>query len=424
MTRLRTINPAELTALDRAPVDAATLAAAAGIVAEVSRDGEAAVRRYGERFDELAPGAPLLIERPALMSALDSIDRQQRALLERSATRIERFARAQRDALRDVEVSIEGGRAGHRGAPVERAGCYAPGGRYPLPSSVLMTAVTARVAGVSSITVATPHPGPIMLAAAAIAGADAVLRVGGAYAIAALAYGAGPLDAVDVIAGPGNRWVTAGKQLVCGQVGIDMLAGPSELVVLADDSADATLIAADLLAQAEHDPDAVPILVTIDRELAERVNSALSAQLGRLPEQPRAVAARALRNGFTVMCASIVEAIDACDRLAPEHLQLMTRDAEQLAPRMSHYGALFVGAAAGEVLGDYGAGPNHVLPTGGSARFYGGLSVLAFLRVRTWMQLDAASAADLACDASALARIEGLHAHAEAAERRLTLLTQ
>jgi len=402
---------------DREPVDSETLARAARIVDDVRVHGDEAVIRYAQEHDALLEGEPLLVERPELERALDAVSAEDRALLERTAARIRRFAEAQRTGLEPVTVPIDGGRAGHLVAPVERAGCYAPGGGYPLPSSVLMTAVTARVAGVSRVIVASPRPRPIMLAAAAVAGADAFLRAGGAHAIAALAHGTATVPSVDVIAGPGNRWVTAAKKLVSGRVGIDMLAGPSELVVLADSSADPALVAADLLAQAEHAEDALPILVTHEPQVAEEVSREVAHQLETLPTA--AVARVAIAAGFTVLCATEEECFAACDRLAPEHLEVMTRDSELASRRLSHYGALFIGAGSAEVLGDYGAGPNHTLPTGGSARYTGGLSVLTFLRVRTWMRLDDRPASrGLAADAAALARIEGLEAHARAADRR------
>jgi phosphoribosyl-ATP pyrophosphohydrolase/phosphoribosyl-AMP cyclohydrolase/histidinol dehydrogenase len=317
-----------------------------------------------------------------------------------------------------VTIPVPGGTAGHWIAPLERAGCYAPGGRYPLPSSVLMTAVTARTAGVKEIWVASPKPGAMTLAAAAIAGVDGVLAAGGAHAIAALAFGVGPVPASDIVVGPGNRYVTAAKQLVAARVAIDMLAGPSELVVFADASAAPAVVAADLLAQAEHDPEALPILVTFDRGLPVRVEAELGRQLASLPTAD--VARQALENGGVVLVANLEEGIAACDALAPEHLELLLGGAPEVAPRFTHFGAIFVGGAAGEVLGDYGAGPNHVLPTGGTARSMGGLSVYTFLRVRTWLRIDDGVAArPLIEDAAWFGRVEGLEAHARSAERRL-----
>jgi phosphoribosyl-ATP pyrophosphohydrolase/phosphoribosyl-AMP cyclohydrolase/histidinol dehydrogenase len=394
------------------------LAVAAPIVEDVRRRGAAALREHAERFGEVGPSDSLIVERPALKRALHSLGATDRERLIRVADRIRAFADAQRRSLSEVTVPVPGGMAGQSVAPVGRAGCYAPGGRYPLPSSVLMTAVTARVAGVPEVWVASPRPGQLILAAAAVAGADAVLVAGGAQAIAALAYGAGPVPACDVVVGPGNRYVTAAKQVVAGAVGIDLLAGPSELVVFADRTADPGLVAADLLAQAEHDPDAVPVLVALDPDLPARIEKELTHQLSDLPTAE--VARAALSNGGVVAVNSLEAGIAACDAIAPEHLELLLAEAEAVAPRLAHYGALFIGG--GQVLGDYGAGPSHVLPTGGSARWAGGLSVFAFLRVRTWLRVDDRGAArGLAEDASWFGRAEGLEAHARAAERRLPL---
>ena len=409
---------AELRRRRAAAVPAEALAVAAPIVEAVRLGGEAALREYAERFGDVAAGAALFLPRSALEVALRDLPASDRGRLERVAERIRRFAEAQRHALSVVTLTVPGGAAGHWIAPLERAGCYAPGGRYPLPSSVLMTAVTARAAGVREIWVASPKPGPVTLAAAAIAGADGVLAAGGAHAIAALAFGAGPVPPCDVVVGPGNRYVTAAKQIVAGRVAIDMLAGPSELVVFADATASPAIIAADLLAQAEHDPDAVPVLVTLDHTHPDRVETELARQLGDLPTA--GVARMALANGGVVVVANVDEGIAVCDALAPEHLELCLGDAAAVAPRLEHFGALFIGAGSAEVLGDYGAGPNHVLPTAGTARSQGGLSVYTFLRVRTWLRIDdPATARPLVEDAAWFGRIEGLEAHARSAERRL-----
>lgn len=391
---------------------------AAAIVGDVRARGAVALREHAERLGDVAPGAPLILPRAALTSALAALEPGDRRRLERIADRIRAFAREQRAALRPCDMMIPGGRAGHLIAPVERAGCYAPGGRYPLPSSVLMTALTARVAGVTEVWVASPRPAPITLAAAALAKVDGFLAVGGAQAIAALAWGAGPVPPCDAVVGPGNAYVTAAKQLVAGRVAIDTLAGPSELVVLADETADPGTVAADLLAQAEHDPEAVPILVSVGAAIAEEVSAELVRQLQTLPTA--AIARAALANGGAVVVRDLDEGLAACDILAPEHLELHVADAGCLVPRLRHYGALFVGTGAAEVLGDYGAGPNHVLPTGRATRFAGGLSVLTFLRVRTWLAIDDPDGArELVEDAAWLGRLEGLEAHARSAERRL-----
>jgi phosphoribosyl-ATP pyrophosphohydrolase/phosphoribosyl-AMP cyclohydrolase/histidinol dehydrogenase len=415
---LRRLSAGEVMLGRRVPVDPETLAAAAEIVEDVRLRGEAAVLEHAERLGDLAPGDKAYYTQPDLRDALDAIAPEDNALLERTAQRLRVFALAQRSSLVDTAIAIPGGRAGHRVTPIATAGCYAPGGRFPLPSSVLMTAVTAQAAGVRTVWVASPRPTALTLAAAAISEAHGLLAVGGAQAIAALAFGAGPVPACDVVVGPGNRWVTAAKQLVAGFVAIDMLAGPSELLVIADAQADPSLIAADLLAQAEHDPDAFPALISLDAGLVDTVEREMERQLADLPAAD--VARTALSNGFAVLVASLDEALDLANALAPEHLELDVAGAEQAAQRLHNYGSLFIGLHSAEVLGDYGAGPNHVLPTGGTARYTGGLSVLTFLKVATWLQIDdPEAAAELTRDALSLARHEGLEAHARAAELRL-----
>jgi len=414
---LRRVSPDQCGRERRRAVDPETLRHAGEIVERVHQEGEYAVRHYAERFGERVPGDSLVLNRSDLSVALEAIDASTRALLERVAIRIERFARAQRDAIGKVNIAIPGGRAGHRVLPVENAGCYAPAGRYPLPSSVLMTAVTARVAGCSRVVVASPSTAPVMLAAAAIAGADEYLAVGGSHAVAALAYGFEGFVPCDVIAGPGNKWVTAAKFLVSGEVGIDMLAGPSELLVIADASADAAIVAADLLAQAEHDDDAVPMLVTTSQELAESVEHELVRQLETLPTA--ATARRALANGFRCVASDLDQACELSDRIGAEHVEIMTADTRSVASRLQNAGGIFIGSMSAEVLGDYGAGPNHTLPTGGTARFRAGLSVSTFLRLRTWIEIENAhDAGELFADAEALARIERLESHARSAAVR------
>ncbi len=414
---LREISLDELKTAAPSAVDEATRAGARSIVDSVRSGGEPVLREYATELDGLNPTAPLVLDRAALELAADQLDAPTRQLLERTAARIRTFATAQRGALSALDVTVPGGRAGHEIVPIESAGCYAPGGRYPLPSSVLMTAVTARAAGVRRVVVASPNPSPIVVAAAAIAGADSLLTVGGAQAIAALAHGVkGLSDAVDVIVGPGNRWVTAAKQYVFGDVGIDLPAGPSELVVLADASANPELIAADLLAQAEHDPDARPALITTEAGLLPLVEAALARQLQTL--DTKAVASQALAAGFAAVAPTMDAALEAVDKLAPEHLQLCVEDPDGARLRLKHHGASFLGEGSAEVFGDYGVGPNHVLPTGGAARYSGGLSVFNFLRIRTWLKLD--DPTQVADDVEALARKEHLTSHARAAAARVS----
>jgi histidinol dehydrogenase len=414
---LRRLGVGEIPSVRRQAIDEETLEIARRIVDDVRARGELALREQAERLGDIEPGASPFIQPSSLEAALEALPAAQGELLQRTADRIRRFAEAQRASLSELRVELPGGHAGHWVSPVERAGCYAPGGRFPLPSSVLMTAVTARAAGVGEVWVASPRPTAVTLAAAAVAGVDGLLAAGGAQAIAALTFGAGPLGPADVVVGPGNRFVTAAKQLVSGQVAIDMLAGPSELVVFADASGDAQTIAADLLAQAEHDPEALPALVTTSAALADAVDEALQAQLALLATA--VTASRALEGGFAVVVDSIEEGARVCDRLAPEHLELHLERPDEVAPLCRHWGGLFIGPGAAEVLGDYGAGPNHTLPTGGTARSTGGLSVLHFLRVRTWLRIDdLEGAASLVADAEALAQLEGLAGHAASAHQR------
>ena len=389
MTLLKTIkaNDFQPDAAPR-PLDEATLAAADAIVCGVRDDGREALIEYAKKFDGHVDGQPLLLERDALEAAKARLNADDLALLERVADRVRKFAQAQLDALSELEMEVPGGKAGHSIVPVQRAGCYAPAGRYALPSTVIMTVVPAVVAGCGQVVLATPGTSDLMLAAAAVAGADRVLAVGGAQAVAAMAYGFDGLERCDVIVGPGNRWVTAAKKIVSGDCGIDMLAGPSELVLVGDDSSDPATVAADLLAQAEHDEDARAFLVTTDRDLIQKVVAELEQQLEVLPTA--ATARVALGNGAAVLCDSVEQVIATCNALAPEHLELHCNDSQAVADKIVNAGCMFIGHQSAEVFGDYGVGPNHTLPTAGTARFSAGLNVFTFVRVRTWLKLDAA----------------------------------
>lgn len=418
---MRRIRLEELSEARERARDEEAEAAASRIVSDVAARGEAAVRDWAEKLGELKRDAPLVIERPALEAALASLDRAEREVLERAHGRVEAFAKAQRAALADIDVAVPGGRAGHSFIPVARAGCYAPGGRFPLPSSAIMTATAAKAAGVGSIWCAGPKPAPATLAAAALSGAEGFLAAGGAQGIAALALGAG-VPACDVVVGPGGRYAAAAKRILFGVVGTEAPAGPSELLVVAGEGADPETAAADLLAQAEHDVAAVPAIVVLEGEggaapsFPDELEAALGRQLASLPEPNRGTAAAALGNGWLLLARDEEEAVAAAERFAPEHLELLLPEPRRWAAEIRNAGAVFLGPGSAEVFGDYGAGPNHCLPTGGAARFAAGLSVLAFLRARTWLEMD--EGGELARESAALARIEGLEAHARAAERR------
>lgn len=412
MSPLRRADPGSVPIVRR-PVDSETLRGASAIVEDVRLRGERALREHAERLGDLEPGDEIVLDRRHLEETLESLPDDVRGVLERVTARIRSFAEAQRQSLGDVDIEVSGGRAGHRWIPVASVGAYAPGGRYPLPSSVLMTVTPARVAGVDSVWVASPRPTPVTVAAAAIAGADGLLAVGGAQAIAALAFGT-LSPACDLVVGPGNRWVTAAKKHLYGEIGIDGLAGPSEILVIADESADRELVGADLLAQAEHDDDAVPMLITTSQALADDLDEVIGRQLSDLPTSE--TASRALENGFCLVVGSLPEAVSVSNRIAPEHLALHVDYPSGLVERLRSYGSLFIGSGTAEAFADYGVGPNHVLPTSGGARYQSGLSVLTFLRSPTWLALD--DPGPLVDDTMLLARLEGLEAHARAAQIR------
>lgn len=397
------------------PIDDATIKTAGEIVNSVRSQGITAIQRLAEQFGERIQGQPLLIERDQLEAATARIDSNDLELLKRVAKRIRTFADAQLSCLSELKTPVPGGFAGHTIQPINRVGCYAPAGRFALPSTALMTIVPAVAAGCPSLVLATPNPSDMMLATAFIAGANQVLAIGGAHAVAALAYGFEGFEKVDLIAGPGNRWVTAAKKIVNGDCGIDMLAGPSELVLVADETGKPETIAADLLAQAEHDIDARPFLLTTSREMAELVNAQIQTQLTALPTGK--IAQQAIQNGGAIIVETLQQAVEICNALAPEHLELHCEDAEAIASQIKHAGCIFIGHQSAEVFGDYGVGPNHTLPTAGTARWSGGLNVFTYTRVRTYLQLSNVPDS-LVQDTARLAEIEGLIGHQQASLRR------
>ncbi len=390
------------------------------IVDAVRRRGDAALFAYTKRFDGVALGART-IEVPAaeLAAAEAALAPDVRRALRLAARRITAFHRRQRQgswSFRDAS----GARLGQQVRALDRVGVYIPGGTAAYPSSVLMNVIPAKVAGVGEIIGVTP-PGraeTAVLAAAHIAGIDRLFRVGGAQAVAALAYGTRSVPRVDKICGPGNVWVATAKRLVFGAVDIDMIAGPSEVLIVADGRARPDFVAADLLSQAEHDPLAAAILITPSAALAARVAHALATQLGELSRA--AIARRSLaRYGTAFVTTSLAEAVELANRLAPEHLELAVRRPERWLPKIRHAGAIFLGEHAPEPFGDYLAGPNHVLPTGGSARFSSPLGVYDFIKRSSVIGAGPRTLARLGPTVAKLARLEGLDAHARAVERRL-----
>ena len=390
------------------------------IIADVRARGDAALIEYTERFDGVAPGA-LRVSAEEIEAAAAGIAPELGDALELAAARIEAFHRMQMPG--DVETTDAAGvRLGMRWNALDAVGLYVPGGKAAYPSSVLMNAIPARVAGVARIAMCVPCPGgvlnPLVLAAARRAGVGEVYRVGGAQAVAALAWGTATIAAVDRIVGPGNAYVAEAKRQVFGRVGIDGIAGPSEVVVIADGANDPRHVAVDLLAQAEHDEAAQSILITDDPGFADAVIGAVERELRALPRA--AIAGASWRDhGAVIVVAGMDEAAALCDRLAPEHLQLMVEDPDALFARIRHAGAAFLGRWCPEALGDYVAGPNHVLPTGRTARFASGLSVFDFLKRTTWVGVDRAALSRIGPAAVALADAEGLGAHARSVALRL-----
>ncbi len=392
------------------------------IIADVRARGDAALCEYTERFDgvAVAPGG-LRVSAAEIEAAAAGIAPELGDALELAAARIEAFHRLQMPA--DVETTDAAGvRLGMRWNALDAVGLYVPGGKAAYPSSVLMNAIPARVAGVARIAMCVPCPGgvlaPLVLAAARRAGVSEVYRVGGAQAVAALAWGTATIAAVDRIVGPGNAYVAEAMRLVFGRVGIDGIAGPSEVVVIADRANDARHVAVDLLAQAEHDEAAQSILITDDAGFADAVIAAVERELRALPRAAIAGASWC-DHGAVIVVGAMDEAVALCDRLAPEHLQLMVEDPDALFARIRHAGAAFLGRWCPEALGDYVAGPNHVLPTGRTARFASGLSVFDFLKRTTWVGVDQAALSRVGPAAVALADAEGLAAHARSVALRL-----
>ena len=390
---------------------------AARVIQIVRKEGDAGLGRINTALDGFSPE---LFEVPQseIDAALDELDPTAVSALELAADRVRKF---QERGL-PKSWSDGTGKFGERVTPLKSVAAYVPGGTAPLASTVIMTVVPAKVAGVDEIVITTPAPGdsmphPAILAAARIAGADRVFKLGGAQAIAALAYGTESVPPVDLICGPGNVWVTAAKKLVYGDVGIDGLYGPTETLLIADDSADPRFTAADLIAQAEHDTVAMPVLVALSEGFVEQTEAEIERQLENLPRSETARSAFSNR-GVAVVVTNTDEAIQVANAAAPEHLCILTEDASDLVKNVRNAGGLFVGEWSAEVMADYVAGPSHVMPTAGTARFSSALSARNFVRVMPVLTFDDATFLELSKDAEILAKLEGLHGHAAASEYR------
>ena len=392
------------------------------ILTAVRERGDAALCEFTERFDGFRPD-PVAVPQQQLEQAWKDLPDNLRDALELAHRRISEFHQRQRP--QDIRMEgAHGEQLGRRWRPVQRAGLYVPGGRAAYPSTVLMNAVPARVAGVEQVVICSPagadgQVNPVVLAAAYLAGVHTVMRLGGAQAIAAMAFGTESVPRVDVISGPGNIYVTLAKQAVYGQVGIDSLAGPSEVLVIADHTAKPEQVAADLLAQAEHDPLASSVLITTSHQLADVIGATISEQLETHPR--RDICEASLRDwGLVVVCDDLETCAQLSDSFAPEHLELLVERPEALADRIKHAGAIFLGPWSPEAVGDYLAGPNHTLPTCAAARFSGALSVETFMRHSSMIQFNRAALEATASAVCELAESEGLHSHAESVRKRLS----
>tara|TARA_B110000037_G_C17118750_1_gene504872 strand:+ start:2144 stop:3451 length:1308 start_codon:yes stop_codon:yes gene_type:complete len=399
----------------------------ADIIADVRKRGDAAVTEFTSKFDRLDLSSDKLVfTREEIIGYCSTVPTAERDALELAAERIRAYHAKQlpkdESWIDDAGVSL-----GWRWTPVSAAGLYVPGGLASYPSSVLMNAIPAKVAGVKRLAICVPTPdgiiNPLVLLAAQIAGVDEIYRIGGAQAIAALAYGTETIAPVDKITGPGNAFVAAAKRRVFGKVGIDMIAGPSEILVIADSDNNPTWIATDLLAQAEHDESAQSILITDNEAFGHKVQAEVERQLLTLPR--RNIAGPSWRNfGAIIVVKSLKEAVELSDRIAPEHLELCVADPDELAAKITHAGAIFIGAWTPEAIGDYVGGPNHVLPTARSARFSSGLSVMDFLKRTTLTKMTPMALAKIGPSAEILANSEGLQAHGFSVRARLDKITQ
>jgi histidinol dehydrogenase len=428
ITQLKTSDADFLPQLDRLlaweqSTDSEVVTTVSAILEDVRQRGDAALLEYTAKFDrvEAASAAELELTSDELEAALGAIDDSHRHALEAAADRIRAYAGHQKMESWSY-TEADGTVLGQKVTPMDRAGLYVPGGKAAYPSSVLMNAIPAKVAGVPELIMVVPTPGgdrnDLVLAAAAISGVDRVFTIGGAQAVAALAYGTDTIPRVDKITGPGNAYVATAKRMVYGVVGIDMIAGPSEILVVCDGKTDPDWIAMDLFSQAEHDEDAQSILVSPDSDFIERVKASIEKLLADMPRAD--IIKTSLSNRAALIEArDMDDAIEVANRVAPEHLELSMDDAEQWAQKIRHAGAIFMGRYTAEALGDYCAGPNHVLPTSGTARFSSPLGVYDFQKRSSLIGCSAQGASELGKIASTLAHGEGLVAHARSAEYRI-----
>ncbi len=383
------------------------------IIADVRQNGNSAVKKYSEKFDGIETDCRELSEEE-IENAVKSLDDEVLQALKFSVRNVEEFAKAQLGSVKNTMVQADGAILGHKIIPLEKVGCYIPGGNYPLPSTAIMTIVPAVVAGVKEIIAVSPKAKPVTVAAAKLAGATKIFNIGGVQAIAALAYGTETIDAVDKIVGPGNKYVATAKKIVYGDCGIDFVAGPSEVMVVADNSGNPEFVAADLLAQCEHDKDARAYLLCFDMDFAVKVDECARKFLETL--QTADIARVSYEKSTAYVVKDLQEAVEIANKKAPEHLELCLNEVENSVDLFRNYGSLFIGNYSAEVFGDYVSGTNHTLPTGRAARYTGGLSVFDYIKIQTFQKIE--NVEKFAKYASILAEQEGLFAHKLASDVR------
>ena len=383
------------------------------IIADVKNNGDSAVKKYTEKFDGKIES--LEVTKTEIEEAIKTVPQEVIEAIKFSIKNVKTFAQAQLNSVKEFETENCGIKLSQKIVPLVRTGAYVPGGNYPLPSSAIMSIVPAKVAGVKEVIMCSPKIQPATIVAGYLAGADRIFRIGGVQAIAAMAYGTQSIPKVDKITGPGNKFVTFAKKQVFGVCGIDFLAGPSEVMVIADESANAKFVAADFLAQCEHDRDASAILLTTSESFAKEAKEQTEEFLKTL--KTAEIAKKALEHSYIIIVDSLDEAVEIANKKAPEHLEIMTKENEKLKSGLTCYGSLFVGDYSAEVLGDYCSGTNHILPTNKVARYNGGLSVFDFIKILTYQ--EAIDGKEVLQNASVLANTEGLAAHKLAADVRL-----
>ena len=386
------------------------------VIEEVRRNGDKAVRKYTAIFDKVEL-KDFKVSKREIREAYREAGRETVETIRKAATNIRRFAKTQLKNFQDFEYTENGVTVGQKIIPLERIGVYVPGGRYPLPSTALMCIIPAKVAGVREIIVCSPKIKPVTIVAVDLSGADLIFKIGGVQAIAAMAYGTETIPKVDKIVGPGNIYVTTAKKEVFGDCGIDLLAGPSEILIIADNYANPKFVAADLLAQAEHDVNTKIFFVTNSKNLIKKVNDELKIQIKKL--ETKNIIKEAFKNKKVILVKNLEEAIKIANQIAPEHLALQVKNPKKYLNQLKNYGSLFLNSYSAVAFGDYCSGPNHVLPTDGTSRFTGGLSAKDFIKIQTYQYITKRGAKKLASIAKEFASFEGLDAHKKSVEIRL-----